>query len=146
METVWWMWIAAAVILAAIELLTPGSIFWIFFSVGAIVAGALSAFFPAAGTIVEVLVFVAVSLISLALFRKPIMEWLTRRAPTAPVDSLVGETAISLEEIPSGAVGKAELRGTPWSATNAGNTAIGRSQRCRVERVDGLMLWIRSES
>jgi len=39
--------------------------------------------------------------------------------------------------------GKAELRGTAWNARNVGDTPIAESQRCRVERVDGLTLWVR---
>lgn len=146
METVWWMWMALAVFFAAVELLTPGSIFWVFFAIGALFSGVLSWLSPTAGPVVEGLLFVVVSLVSLAFFRKPIMGWLDRRTPNVPIDTLVGEFATVLEEIPSGAIGKAELRGASWSATNTGLTSLAPSQRCRVERVDGLMLWIRSES
>ena len=42
-------------------------------------------------------------------------------------------------------LGKAELRGTSWSARNRGAAALARGQRCVVEKVDGLMLWVRPE-
>jgi membrane protein implicated in regulation of membrane protease activity len=41
-------------------------------------------------------------------------------------------------------VGKVELRGSSWSARSA-RAALARGQRCRVERVDGLTLWVRPE-
>ena len=61
------------------------------------------------------------------------------------VDSLVGENAMPLEDIVPGAVGRAELRGTVWSARNATSIAIIRGQRCKVVRVDGLMIFLESE-
>jgi membrane protein implicated in regulation of membrane protease activity len=61
------------------------------------------------------------------------------------VDSLVGEAATASEDIPSGGVGKAELRGTTWTARNSGTALLAKNTRCRVERVDGLTIWIRPE-
>jgi inner membrane protein len=40
----WWMWIVLGVALAAVELLTPGGLFIIFFGVSALVVGVLALF------------------------------------------------------------------------------------------------------
>ncbi|MBU6434571.1 MAG: NfeD family protein, partial [Nitrospirae bacterium] len=61
------------------------------------------------------------------------------------VDSMGGETAIPLEDLAPGGTGKAELRGTTWTAHNAGPALLKKSQRCKVERVEGLTLWITAE-
>ncbi len=61
------------------------------------------------------------------------------------VDRFEDEAAVVLEEVAPGGVGKAELRGTSWSARTAGAAALARGQRCRVERVEGLTLWLRAE-
>jgi membrane protein implicated in regulation of membrane protease activity len=61
------------------------------------------------------------------------------------IDSLVGETAIALQGIEMHGFGKAELRGSSWNARNAGESSITAQQRCRVEKVDGLTLWVRGE-
>jgi membrane protein implicated in regulation of membrane protease activity len=91
--------------------------------------------------------FSTVSLASLAVFRKPLRDMVERRTPRAEsIDTMIGETAIALADIAPGAVGKAELRGTAWSATNASADPIPASRRCRVDRVDGLMLFIRGSS
>ncbi|MBA2252940.1 MAG: NfeD family protein [Nitrospirales bacterium] len=58
---------------------------------------------------------------------------------------MVGETAVLTEDLPPGAVGKVELRGTTWSARNAGQTVLTKGHRARVERVDGLTLLIKPE-
>ena len=65
--------------------------------------------------------------------------------PGRDVDSLVGETAIPLEEILPDAVGRAELRGTVWSARNAGTVTLLKGQRCLVTSVDRLMIFIKAE-
>jgi membrane protein implicated in regulation of membrane protease activity len=58
---------------------------------------------------------------------------------------MVGEVAVVLEEVPAGGVGKAELRGTSWSARSQATAPLPRGQHCRVEKVEGLTLWIRPE-
>jgi membrane protein implicated in regulation of membrane protease activity len=61
------------------------------------------------------------------------------------VDSLVGETALAIDDIQVGQIGKAELRGTSWNARNVSENTLNRGQRCKVERVEGLTLCIRGE-
>ena len=72
----WWMWMAGGLLLSVVELLTPGTLFWIFFAAGAVVTAVVVAIWPEAGPFAQGTVFVAVSVIALTLFRKPIAEWL----------------------------------------------------------------------
>ncbi len=51
-----------------------------------------------------------------------------------------------LEDIPAGAVGRAELRGTVWSARNQDAATLARGQRCKVVEVDRLMIFLKPES
>jgi membrane protein implicated in regulation of membrane protease activity len=60
------------------------------------------------------------------------------------VDSLIGETALALEDIAPGDIGKVEMRGASWTAHNAGTQPVHRSERLKVERVEGLTLYIRN--
>jgi len=60
------------------------------------------------------------------------------------IDSLIGETCVAVEDMAINAVGKAELRGTPGSR-NAGDKPLARGQRCTVERVEGLTIFVRAE-
>jgi membrane protein implicated in regulation of membrane protease activity len=62
-----------------------------------------------------------------------------------PVDRLEGEAAVVTEDVAPGGVGKAELRGASWTARTSGASTLERGRRCRVERVEGLTLWLRSE-
>jgi hypothetical protein len=86
-----------------------------------------------------------ISVGTLVLFRRPLLRMVEPVSRPHDVDSLVGETAVPLEDIPAGAIGKAEMRGTSWTARNVGAGALARGQRCKVERVEGLMLCVRSE-
>jgi membrane protein implicated in regulation of membrane protease activity len=140
----WWMWLIAGVVLLAIEILTPGGFFIIFFGCGAVVVGLLLLAGLPMSTAVQGLVFLAFSVVSLKLFRKPVLERFQASMPSGKVDSMEGETAVALEDIPSGGYGKAELRGSAWNAHNASDQAIARQQRVRVVKVDGLTLQVRA--
>jgi membrane protein implicated in regulation of membrane protease activity len=142
-EMTWWMWMVLALALAGLEILTPGTMFAIFFAVGAAVVGLLALFGVTMGIAGQGLIFVSVSACALLLLRKPLMERLEINAPTTKVDDLIGETAQALEDIAADAIGKAELRGSAWSARNIGGATITRAGRCRVERIEGLMLFVR---
>ena len=138
----WWLWILFGLVLLLLELLTPGGFYLLFFGVGAIAVGLLAFAGVAGPAAMQWLLFAAISIVAFAFFRKPLVERLGTRA-SRDVDTLVGETAVALSEIGIQEIGKAELRGAAWSARNVGPTALRAGERCRVERVDGLMLWIR---
>jgi membrane protein implicated in regulation of membrane protease activity len=61
------------------------------------------------------------------------------------VDAIVGEEVVLLDDLAAGGEAKAELRGVPWSARIASGIALRKGQRARVERVEGLTLWVRAE-
>ena len=90
------------------------------------------------------LVFTILSVILLLVFRRPILRMMN--VDTGPVDSLVGEVATVLDadrrRAPSAAPNCAAAPG-PRAIFTAPNLA--RGQRCRVERVDGLMLFLLPE-
>ena len=141
----WWHWLALGLILVALEMAASGGFYVIFFGVAAIAIGGLHLFDLAGPAWFQLLLFSVLSVGSLLLFRNPLLHLLKLDTPGEDVDSLVGETAIPAEEIGPGAVGRAELRGTVWSARNVGPTPLSRGQRCRVVRVDRLMIFIESE-
>ena len=50
-----------------------------------------------------------------------------------------------VEEIGPGAVGRAELRGTVWTARNRDTAPLARGQRCTVVDVDRLTIFVKAE-
>jgi membrane protein implicated in regulation of membrane protease activity len=141
----WWHWLLVGLILVALELAASGGFYVIFFGLAAITIGGLHLFDLAGPIWFQLLLFSLLSLASLLLFRGPVMHWMQLDKPAVDVDSMIGETAIPLADIAPGAVGRAELRGTVWSARNSGEGTIVQGQRCRVVRVDRLMIFLVAE-
>ena len=138
------MWIALGVVLAAIELATPGGLVLIFFAVGALAVGALALLDLVTATWAQWLLFPVVAVVTLRLFRQPLMGRLRQRED-ADVDTLVGELATPAADIAPGGHGRAELRGSMWNVRNVTAVPLSAGQRCRVVDVQGLMLDIRPE-
>jgi hypothetical protein len=142
----WWIWIVLGCALLLLEIATPGGFYFIFFGASAIVVGALDLVGITKTPWMEWILFSAFAAASTAIFRKRLLQRWGATIPTGEVDTLVGEVATVVDGIRAGAMGKAELRGTSWSARNTGTQDLSRGQRCRVERVDGLTLFIRAEA
>jgi membrane protein implicated in regulation of membrane protease activity len=142
----WWLWLVFGLVLAGLELLTPGGFFLIFFGTAALAVGVLAGLDLGGPIWMQWLLFSVLSVVSLLVFRNPLLARMRRgTAASTSIDSLVGEIATPLEDINPDAIGRAELRGTTWTARNGDRMAVTRGQRCLVQRVDGLMLWIRAE-
>jgi len=139
----WWLWLLLGLVLAALELATTGGFYLIFFGVSAMFIGLMGAIGLAGPLWLQWLVFTILSVILLLAFRRPILRMMN--VDTGPVDSLVGQFAITQDVIQPGAIGRVELRGSTWSARNLHSAELARGQRCRVERVDGLMLFLLPE-
>jgi membrane protein implicated in regulation of membrane protease activity len=137
----WWWWILGGIGLLAFEIATPGGLFALFFGVGALLVAPLSALDASIAT--QWFAFTLFSLIGLMVIRAPLMRRLMLNRSVRL--ELVGEQAVLLGELAVGGEGKAELRGVPWTARTASTVALSKGQRCIVEKVDGLTLWLRPE-
>ena len=138
----WWIWIVIGFALLALEFAAT-SLHLGFFAVGAFVVGLLVLFGADLPVWVQLIIFTGVSLLAFFFLR----PWLVRKLKLDQkkvVDSLVGEQAIAMEEIPAQGLGRAEMRGTTWSARNVGETVLNRGQRCVVAAVDGLVIHVRA--
>ena len=140
----WWLWVLVGLGLLGLEMATPGGFYVLFFGAGALVVGVLVAAGAVQPAWLQWLLFSIFSVLSLALFRGRLVAW-SRTAPSPPVDSLLGEVATPMEDIAPDALGKAELRGTAWTARNVDARPLVKGQRGRVVRIDGLTLDIRAE-
>jgi membrane protein implicated in regulation of membrane protease activity len=141
----WWIWMVLGLALLLAELVTPGGFYFIFFGAGAVVVGVLAGLGAGGPVWFQILLFSILSLLSLWLFREKLLK-LTEQGPDLKVDSLIGETAVANDEIPVNGIGKVELRGTAWSARNTGGRPLRNGERAKVERVEGLMLFVQPES
>jgi membrane protein implicated in regulation of membrane protease activity len=141
---VWWHWMLGGLALLLLEMASIGGFFAVFLGISALLVGGLTWLDLAGPVWVQWLLFSVISVFCLIVFRRPLMQRFNLDRGKA-VDSMVGELAVVLEEVPAGGVGKAELRGTSWSARSQSSLPLPRGQHCRVEKVEGLTLWIRPE-
>jgi membrane protein implicated in regulation of membrane protease activity len=142
---IWWYWLLLGLGLLALEAATPGGFFALFFGISAILVGLLGVLgveMPAWG---QWLLFTALAVASLLFLRKPLKARMDLRSAEHPVDSLVGEEGVVTEAIGRREVGKVELRGSVWNARHDGQESLAKGRRVRVERVQGLTLWVRAD-
>jgi inner membrane protein len=136
----WWLWLLLGLVLTALELMSAGGFYLIFFGVSALVIGTLQLVGVVGPEWLQWFLFTVIAFVALLLFRNPLLR--AFKPSTGPVDQIAGGIAIPVDDIPAGEVGRAELRGTGWSARNAHHGPLAKGQRCRVQRVDGLMLFL----
>jgi len=142
----WWYWMVLGLALLGAEMITPGGFYILFFGLAALAVGGLAGLGFAQEEWLQWLLFSGLAILSLLVFRGPLLAWIKTEDVESPaMDSLAGESAIPLEDLTPGGTGKAELRGTTWTAHNAGPALLKKNQRCKVERVEGLTVWITAE-
>ena len=143
---VWWYWMVLGLALLGAEMTTPGGFYILFFGLSALVVGTLAGLDMVEAAWLQWLLFSMIAVGSLLIFRGRLLSRLRdNRRGDADIDSMVGEVAIPLETLAVGATGKAELRGTTWSAKNVGTRSFSKGQRGKVTKVEGLTLWIVAE-
>ena len=143
---IWWYWMLLGLVLLGIEMVTPGGFYILFFGLAALIVGSLAGLGFVQAEWLQWLMFSGLVILSLLVFRGPLLAWLKTQEKDLPaVDSLAGESATPLEDLAASGTGKAELRGTTWTAHNAGPSPLMKGQRCKVERVEGLTIWISAE-
>ena len=141
--TTWWFWVLLGLALLFLELVTPTGFYLLFFGVAAILVGLLAAVGLEGPAWLQWLLFSLFSIGSLLLLRGRLQERMRHAAPARLDNDLVGGTAQSLQNIAVDGYGQVELRGTSWRARNVGSEPIAQAEHCQVDRVEGVVLWVR---
>ena len=143
---IWWYWMLLGLVLLAAEMMTPGGFYMLFFGLSALTVGTLAGLGFVEVDWLQWLLFSGIAVGSLLVCRRPLLAMMRQGTVNMPdIDSMMGELAIPLESLAVGSTGKAELRGTTWTAKNVGTTPLEKGQRGKVTRVEGLTLWITTE-
>jgi membrane protein implicated in regulation of membrane protease activity len=132
-------------VLAAIELATPGGFFVAFFSVSALIVGLMGLVGLDQPAWLQWLWFTVIAVIAVRVFRKPLLARLQPHLAGPEVDSMVGEIAIMASDLGSRGHGRAELRGASWQVHNVSGQSLAAGDRTRVVAVNGLVLDVRPE-
>lgn len=146
----WWHWSIIGLSLIGIEILTLGGLgnfYFLFFGVAALMVSGLTWSGLIEAAWLQWFLFAILGIMSLLVMKKSLQNKgnLGDKDET-PVDSMVGEVAKVLEPLEPKSIGKVELRGSTWTARNAGENLLEKNTIATIVRVDGLTLWIQDES
>ena len=139
----WWSWIVLGTVILISEIIVSTDFYLVFFAASAVIVGLLVLLGVSLPVSAQWLLFAALSIGMLVLFRARLREKIKTREQD--VDKLEDEIAVATEQLAAGGTGQAELRGSTWRARNIGELDLEVADRCRVERVDGLVLSIRKD-
>lgn len=132
MQTI--VWLGIFVILLIIEILTMG-LTTIWFAGGALAA--FGAGIIGFGLVVQVVVFIVVSVLLLVLTRPLAVKYFNQERQKTNAESLIGQQALVIEDIDTlQSVGRVEVNGQEWSART--DEANGKIEKNRVVVIDGI--------
>jgi hypothetical protein len=142
----WWVWAVAGILLLGTELFIPLDFFVFFLGVAALGVSATVALGLTGTLSGQLLLFSVLAVVATVALRTPIVRRLRRAQDLGVgIETLIGETALLQDALAPGQVAKAELRGSTWTVRSEHREPLPAGRRCRVERVEGLVLWVRPE-
>lgn len=132
--------------LVLVELLTPGGFFFLFFALASMIVGLLVASGAGGPPWVQGALFSILSVVSLVLFRKRLLEKF-KPSPhlTESMADVIGGVVVLIEDLAPNGLGKADFRGTRWAVRNTSLEPLKNGQRCAIEKIDGLTLFVKAE-
>ena len=134
-----WIWLGAVILFGILEAATAGLVS-IWFVCGA-VAALLSALLGAALWL-QTALFLAVSAITLAVTRPLVRKMSAKTVPTN-LDRAIGSAARVTEDIDNEAgTGAVYVDGKTWTARSGDGSVIPIGTRVRVERIEGVKLFV----
>ncbi len=142
---IWWQWIVLGVVLLSAEMIVDAEFYLIFLGLSAITLGVLGLAPLPVPFWGQWLLFAALSVAFLLLFREKLYRKIRGETPEL-AEGVVGDFAIAEEEIAPGAIGRVQLRGSTWTARNTGTTTLLAEGRARVVAAEGLQVKVRPES
>ena len=130
-------WLIAMVLFGVLEAVTVGltSIWFAVGALAALIAASLGAF-----ALVQVIVFLVVSFVTLLLVRPLAQRYINDRKEPTNADRVIGREAVVTQAIDNlKAQGQITVNGAPWTArTEEGCPAIPAGSRVRVLRIEGV--------
>ncbi|MGI6719028.1 MAG: NfeD family protein [Bacteroidales bacterium] len=138
-----YFWLIAAIILVIVEILTEG-FGSICFAIGAGVS-ALASYLGANFTW-QIIIFLAVSLLTFIFFRPFMLRFLDKRSKHVKtnVDALIGRKGIVSERIDMEKhTGRVSIDGDDWKAVSADGSVIERGVTVEIVKLDSIILTVK---
>lgn len=136
-----WVWLIVALAMFALEAATPASLISIWFSIGALfayVAALLNL-----GILVEITVFIIMSLVSFVLVRPFVLKYLTHKPIRTNADRFIGVQTKLIEEVLSDKWGAVQLEGIRWSVREVKHGNLPVDTLVEVVALEGAKLVVK---
>lgn len=138
MDFMLWIWIGLTLIFAVAEAASP-QLICIWFMIGSLVALIATAF--SAPLWLQLILFVAVSVVMLAVSRPILKKYLKVRRVSTNADRYIGQTAIVTDDIDNNAGrGQVTVEGSIWTARSETGEIFCKDEKVTVKRIEGVKL------
>ena len=138
MSTIFWIWMAAAVVFLIVELMTPTLIF-ICFTAGSLAAGLYATSAPES-YYWQLAIFVVVSTALIPFTRKLARKITKEGTQVSNVDRMIGQAALVTQAIDPDLGGKVQFEGEVWQAR--AQEAIEAQTKVRIVGVTGTRVMV----
>lgn len=136
------VWFSILVLLIVGEAMTVGLTF-IWFAVGAV--GALIAALLHCSVLVQILVFLVLSGLTLILVRPIAVKFFQSKISPTNTDLLIGKTALVTQSIDNMAgEGQVSISGQVWAARSEHNMVIPADTTVKILRIEGVKVFVES--
>ena len=133
-------WLAAMVVFIAAEAMTV-SLVSIWFAAGAL--GAIIVALLGGGLVLQVTVFLMLAVALLLSLRSIVRKHFTPHVTKTNIDSVIGATGIVVTPVKNiAALGQVQINGMEWSARSSDNSHIPAGAMVRVDRVEGVKVFV----
>ena len=136
-EKMYIVWICAAVLFGIFESLTA-QLVSVWFVIGAVAA--LVSSLAGAEFYVQIIVFIAVSVLMLLITRPLVKKKLIVKSEPTNADRCIGKTAIVTEDIDN-----INATGQVWTARSINSSIIKKGTNVTVEKIDGVKLIVKED-
>lgn len=129
-----WFWLLLSITFALVEILTPGTFYFLWFCFGALCA--LFVTFFTDNIPLQICVFISTSILSLIGFYSRLKKYLNTKYRGANIEELIGKLGIVIEEIePLKSTGMVKVNGELWRAKS--DTFIPKDTKVRIKKING---------
>ncbi len=143
-ETTMYIFWAAAIILFGVAEAVTAQLVSIWFLIGAI-AALIAAFFGA-NLIIQIIVFIAVSILALVITRPLVKKYINPKKEHTNADRVIGQVGIVAEDIDNiRATGQVKANGKIWTARATDNSIIPSGCEVIIEKIDGVKLIVKNK-
>lgn len=140
-ENIWLIWILVSLLCMILEL-GSGDLFIMSFSVGALCASLVSAL--GGGLVLQIIVFVVVSLLTIIYLRPLAKQYLHRNADNrlSNADALPGRLGTVSQTIEADGYGRVAVDGDDWKAVSVDGKTIKKGEKVRIVRLDSIIVTV----